>query len=152
MEAHTETLQSVCRLGGAKFTTLGHSTRYHATDYHETIERLYKIDIMNDQPDVHPKFLCSLCQRMLERVASGSDHCGGGCGPLAQWEPHKRSGCTICEKYQKKSKGGRPPKRKQSLKLSGAADPQRLKRVAHQVGISTNWSGSGSCKYFMTPW
>ena len=62
--------------------------------------------------NVHPRYLCNKCERVLARGMCGAKHCGGGCGPVRSWVPHHETHCQLCEEPPKKPKAGRPPKRK----------------------------------------
>ena len=82
MEHHAAHLQHLCRVGGAKFTACSQQTRYPVSDYTETMKNVFSIDVCNDDPTIHPTYICALCQRVLKRSQSTEkfNPSGGGCG------------------------------------------------------------------------
>ena len=107
MDEQVSYLQAVCRVGGRKFTSLKQSTRYTVEQYENELKSVFSIKIGEDNPEVHPKFLCVLCQRTLKRASTKhtSTHCGGGCGTPVTWVPHRRAGCEFCDRHMSKTEG-----------------------------------------------
>ena len=91
MEQHVTYLDHVCRVGGKKFSSLNQTVRYEASSYACQLLSAFGIDISSDKPEVHPKYVCILCQRILLRAHKESAaHCGGGCGEVQEWTQHTR--------------------------------------------------------------
>lgn len=118
MDRHIEQLQSVCRVGGSRFSSHARTTRHEVQKYVDPLKKVYGIDVTSDQVDTQPPYLCSICERVLSR---GTEHCGGGCGTVVKWKPHNKSECSFCTSEKHKSKGGRPAKRKCQAHLRGQA-------------------------------
>ena len=98
-------LKEVCCIGGRKFSSCKQSTRFPMEKYKHELNSVFSIDIAEDDPEVHPQYICILCQRALKRVSEKSTYCGGGCGTLVTWTQHCRASCSFCENQTSKSKG-----------------------------------------------
>ena len=76
MEEHKRYLQEVCRVGGRKFTSsCKQPTRYGVEQCKEELEKVHGICVERDGPDVHPQYICVLCEREQEerpRSAEGA--------------------------------------------------------------------------------
>jgi len=124
MDEHVTYLQQVCRIGGRKFKK---STRYPVAKYKEELESVFSIKIEEDDPEIHPPYICTPCQRALKRASEKkATYCGGGCsrGTKATWSPHRRAGCSFCESYTTKSVGkplSLPPTDLRGVAIAGAA-------------------------------
>ena len=107
MEKHSATsiLSSVCRLGGQK---CNETVKYNAGMFANTLQSFFQIDREQDGPNVHPKYICEKCERLLYRLEHGGEYVGGGCRFIVQWEPHARINCKLRKVNEDKSKGGRP--------------------------------------------
>eukprot|EP00117_Sycon_ciliatum_P031026 scpid26618/ scgid24343/ E3 ubiquitin-protein ligase NRDP1; RING finger protein 41 len=123
MEHHSSILESVCRIGGQKLASASHKTPYPVKNYVEEIAKVFKIDVSKDSPDVHPQYMCSLCQFAIARSMRDDTYkyCSGGCNGPVTWQPHTRSNCAVCKSDAVRAKGGRPPKRKAVSELRGQA-------------------------------
>ena len=59
-------LESVCHVGGARFSSLGQHTKYPAENYSEPLRKVFRVDISIDRANVHPlHVLCSSCERLF---------------------------------------------------------------------------------------
>eukprot|EP00117_Sycon_ciliatum_P000806 scpid26705/ scgid6721/ E3 ubiquitin-protein ligase NRDP1; RING finger protein 41 len=101
MEGHIKKLEQVCRISGGKFTKQDRSTRYSVAERAGEIQACFKINVLNDQPGIHPEFFCRTCKKVLDRYSKASSSFvtrGGGCGSSSiEWVAHKRTGCSVCD-------------------------------------------------------
>ena len=106
------------------------------------------MDISKDQPEIHPQFFCVMCQHAVQRITIKSKQTAtttdivpsttGGCGPVYEWEKHRRLSCPTCSLCEQKPKAGRPPKCKRSSITACTDQP------ATQVDISCSTSDVSS--------
>ena len=137
METHLEVLDSVCRVGGERF---GNKTKYAVKNYTVDLKKAFKLDVLHDNPHIHPQYLRSNCERALHRVSQGATNCGGGCGPVKVWSEHTDTNCSVC---MNKKKAGRPAKRKYDARGKIAAwcgDNARPSNTTHATGGDTQES------------
>ena len=139
MDQHDSYLQQMCRVGGKRFSTCSQSTRYAVKSFETELLSVFEIDISHDDPDIHPPYLCILCQKVVKRSSSKSTFCGGGCGAVHDWQEHHRISCTTCSLFAKQSKGGRAPRRMKSQRQTAQlhADPDALVNTTQQSCILT---------------
>ena len=72
-ETHQKALNSICRLCQQKIKLNSKYTSAKGTFiYREEIQKLFDYDINLDIPQLIPSFLCSRCQRKLERCKDHS--------------------------------------------------------------------------------
>ena len=114
MDSHSAILASLCRVGGCSFASCSQQTSYPVQKYAATLSSIFGIDVTQDDPNIHPAFICHTCMCALTRSMAGAEHVGGGCGPLVTWVSHDTDNCPLCESRGTgvKAKVGRPPKRK----------------------------------------
>lgn len=96
-ETHQKALNSICRLCQQKIKL---NSKYTSAKgifiYREEIQKLFDYGINLDIAQLHPSFLCSRCQRKLERC---QDHlvtverC-----QIATFERHDNTNCLVCHK------------------------------------------------------
>ena len=129
-----EILESVCRVGGARFSSLGQSTKYPVENYSEPLKRVFHINVSNDSAVVHPFHICSNCERVLSRAMQSSLH-HGGCDPAVDWKSH-RSASAVCTDYAAKSKGGCLLKCKHTTSLHG--QPANISVTEHILSFCTH--------------
>ena len=141
MEAHEAHLSHVCRVGGKKFAALSQNIRYNVQEYKDKLLTAFNIDVSADDNQVHPQYICILCQRTLLCAREKAVHCGGGCGPVYQWLPHKRANCSFCSEQQAPKGRGRPPKRKSSS-ATRAQTVGRSKRQYHEPTVTIDTATS----------
>ena len=139
MDEHKSLLQEVCRVGGRKFSCFKQSTRYSVEKYSDLLKSVHGIDISKDCPDIHPPYICILCERALKRASRKADHCGGGCGPVTKWEPHHRTNCSVCASQKKRGASAHHAKPKTALR--GAA---LLTAPSHQSDDGSPAHAAGS--------
>ena len=120
MDEHRAILSQSCRVGGQKIANLTKTTKYAVANFRQTLLQALKIDVGQDHEDVHPNYMCRLCENALERRCRRSKTCGGGYAEPVSWVAHTRTNCTVCTRYATEAKGGRPPKRKAGHHWSGA--------------------------------
>lgn len=96
MDGHLAALASVCRIGGQKFELCAISTKYGARKYSEAMKQLFNINVDEDDPEIHPPFVCHKCMHALQRCTEGGSYSGGGCAPLMIWSPHHDKTCLVC--------------------------------------------------------
>ena len=142
MDQHDSYLQQMCRVGGKRFSTCSQSTRYAVKSFETELLSVFEIDISHDDPDIHPPYLCILCQRVLKRSSSKSTFCGGGCGAVHDWQEHHRISCTTCSLFAKQSKGGWAPRKMKSQRQTAQlhADPDALVNTTQQSCILATYS------------
>ena len=115
MDTHAKILSSVCRVGGGRFSDCSHTTKYKVDQHAPSLLTAFKVDVTGDKADVHPQYFCSKCERTMARALAGASLSGGGCGVPVTWQAHSDTNCSVCKTPDtKKSKPGRPPKRKAS--------------------------------------
>ena len=122
MAGHAQSLSLLCRIGGVKLSKAKQSTSY-AVDYGHAsgIQKAFGVHVGNDQLDVHPKRMCSLCYKIVCRClnhvnSSEYERCGGGCGSPVQWHPHDYvdediKTCQACATVSESKTPGRPKKK-----------------------------------------
>ena len=120
MDRHIGVLNSLCRVGGVPLPPSGR--RYPAIAYASGLRAAFAISIDSDSPSVHPTHICGKCERVVFRVTSGAAHSGGGCAVPREWVPHSRSDCSLCSDLSDRSKGGRPAKKKYSVRTRPAVE------------------------------
>ena len=134
MEEHKRYLQEVCRVGGRKFTSsCKQSTRYGVEQCKEELEKVHGICVERDGPDVHPQYICVLCERALKRARRKASFCGGGCGVAVKWVPHQRINCIFCTNHTAKARGKRQVAIKPSTQLRGVA---AIRKHGSQQGLA----------------
>ena len=72
-------LLNICRVRGGRFSNCTHTTKDEAKRYTSSLQKVFGIDVTNDQHDVHPQHFCSKCERVMARVLAGGPLSGGGC-------------------------------------------------------------------------
>ena len=127
MDFHTAALESVCRIGGRKFSSLSRPTHYPVNDFQLELKACFGIDVEQDELGVHPPSFCTICKRYMEKTAAtlnaskpvtaGPSTCrtivAGGCNDVQLWTPHPRTGsCGFCDSLKR---AGRPGKRKRQV-------------------------------------
>ena len=121
MDEHFAALKRVCRVGGARISSVGEGREYPVTDFVDELQTVFGIDAHDDESHTHPPSICRLCERVIHRVSQeGATYCGGGCGPPVTWSSHQRKNCSFCSTVRERSKGGRPKKKKKPT-LKGSA-------------------------------
>ena len=100
---HNENLDMLCRICSAVLTDYSYNTKA----YDENIEKVFNINVRNDNEEVHPPFFCLKCYATVQNCLKN------GSKPSFQstvWSAHKIDNCTTCILRQQKAKGGRPKK------------------------------------------
>ena len=138
MDNHIRYLQEVCRVGGKKFSSCTQSTQYSVEIYKSELMSVHKIDISKDDPEVHPQYICILCERALKRTRTHAKFSGGGCSPVVDWQPHNRINCSFCANHTTKARG-RPVRAKPNPTLRGSCD------VSSTLALSTSQATSPTC-------
>lgn len=102
MEAHLETLRTLCRLCGTKI--VDHSRSKSVSSLSSSIQVIWP-DCKStlDSPNVHPERVCVKCRLFCERKRKRSH----SAFEVQQWYPHDQS-CSLCEKENQVRKRGRP--------------------------------------------
>ena len=67
--------QRVCRFGGRRLSSVGQGKSYEVCNYAEAIEKVLKLNVHGDKPDVHPPQMCSSCRRAIQRASTEKSHC-----------------------------------------------------------------------------
>ena len=114
LAGHALVLEKVCRIGGVKFSRHGKSTSYVAGE----IKSCFGVDILSDEENIHPKQICELCYKVIQRymnTSTGTFVVSGGCGNVKVWEEHEDSNCVVCTEARAV---GRPAKKKISKNQS----------------------------------
>ena len=149
---HSKVLDGLCRLcacviGGYKKIV---------TECAEDIGKSFKINVYDDNEEVHPKFICRTCYSALLNIKKRGIHSSQ---VVATWKPHNES-CEVCLKCNVKSVGGRPKKKKSpgrpakivsvsdmmNLDVSKSIPPDVEKAVAHVMNIKMLKSADKSVK------
>ena len=135
MEYHAAQLQLVCRVSGRRFSSLARPEHFPVTEWKDGLLACFGVNVFMDAEGVHPCSVCSLCvmvmRRWREAIAAGRTFTPrGGCGQSIDWEPHKRSHCTFC---QRRSTRGRPAGTKKRRRSSGvdSVEPPQSKLLCN---------------------
>ena len=129
MEYHAAQLQLVCRVSGRRFSSLARPEHFPVTEWKDGLLACFGVNVFMDAEGVHPCSVCSLCVMVMRRwreaiAAERTFTPRSGCGQSIDWEPHKRSHCTFC---QRRSTRGRPAgtkKRRRSCGVDSVEPPQ----------------------------
>ena len=70
MEKHSATLSSLCRFGGQK---CNETMKCNAGMFANTLQSVIKIDCEQNNPNVHPKYICGKCERLSYRLEHGGE-------------------------------------------------------------------------------
>ncbi|XP_063954560.1 V(D)J recombination-activating protein 1-like [Lytechinus pictus] len=95
MDHHVMCLTRLCRVCGAKVKTS--KSLSPKEKYSDLLRDVYGIDVMGDDPEIHPPKLCATCRLRLTRFnpEAGDPHPGSGRN-LADFSPHTDDSCPIC--------------------------------------------------------
>ena len=124
MDHHLKCLEKLCRVCGT--ITTAHRVTYLCSEHTDGLRDGLKVNVLDDDPEIHPKKICNNYYRAITRRGSSV--------MIMQWEGHDDEGCQACNLYAQRAKGGRPKKRPR--KLSTPRSPTSissscLSRVLH---------------------
>lgn len=111
MDKHIENLQLCCRLGGERLSKTSRGTKNPVVNHAAVIKAVLSIDVLKDDPRIHPTAMCSKCDRAIHKAYDDDMFSSGGCSSLKSWSIHKRQECSFCSEMNKTSKGCRPQKK-----------------------------------------
>ena len=137
MDYHQHQLGNVCRVCGLKTKkSKKYSPVYDCQEFSTHLLKTFNIEVLHDNPLVHPPSFCSLCYGIVRRTTaaldSGTIYTPAGT-PNFHWEPHSEQKCRVrccgehikifqkynsshilflcfkvCEHFHTMSRGGRP--------------------------------------------
>ena len=115
MEKHIRLLETFCRVCGEKIKEK--ERKEDVAKYANQIEQIWKVSVLVDSPNVHPRFICIKCrvkcsnkEYLAAKFKSSQE--------AKLWFPHSGD-CDICFKHQEAR--GRPSKRKR-VKVANKKD------------------------------
>ena len=65
---HSTALQKLCWVCGKCIITKSVKAKYLCTDYRDSLEAVYGIDITHDNTKAHPQYFCHACKNVLHRT------------------------------------------------------------------------------------
>ena len=102
MSNHSIFLQKTCRTCGVAITG---SSKKEVSLYKKEIMALFHYDLAIDQEQIHPKFVCDICRRKLDRCAEGlkKDKIITYNCDMLSFAEHSEENCFVCTKRNKKA-------------------------------------------------
>ena len=136
MEAHRESLGSLCRICTMKLGRVSYPCDYMYTEPGKGSDKAALIEVFlctsSDDPDIHPSCYCMNCQltliRMRKAREDGKVYRTSMTVSPHTWEAHQEVGCTTCAMVRSRKPGGRPKKKRNILGC-----PSYLTDHLHQV-------------------
>ena len=153
MDHHQDCLAKLCRVCGSLTSNQRVTYDCASGDNPARLLAYMKVDISNDDSFIHPKHFCHKCYSALKRAEQDSNITV----EIVEWEKHMTNQCDTCDRYTKKSKGGRPPKpkrgrQKSSRVTAGVTAGQLIHHLSSMTGLPKFACGKPlSCDRFCEP-
>ena len=137
---HSKELHKHCRVCGKRFPRKGQSPcNKNCENISSLLKTCYKIDIDNDNGEVHPPQVCYGCVCRMRRIskAQGAAFINPDC-TLFEWRIHNTEiTCTVCDHFAATAEPGRKKKeRKNRGRLQGETPAQTIHELAKVAGKS----------------
>ena len=72
MENHKKNLERICRIYASIIVLkLGYINPKNVSDYSELLYTKFNVDVGNGNENTHPKFVCGICRRNLDKAVKG---------------------------------------------------------------------------------
>ena len=108
---HQNELKKYCRVCGERISR--NRVAFSCQDHADKIAQTFGVLCSDDNPDLHPPFICHGCYSVTTRSKKATEK-GRQYNhsiKVFSWTSHSPDGCAVCEHFQKVSTGGRPKKK-----------------------------------------